>query len=218
MNRQGQRIYRLDGIEIDTAQVCLKRDVRSSTSGRRLFQVLIYLLEQRSRLITKDELIEHIWQGTAVTDNALEQCLAELRKVLGGTTRAISLHQDRPERLSFFGPVKNVTPVKARPRPKEGPRARPDRKRVRHVIAAVQDGLALPAITPAVGFTRPSGRAFPGRYPAGGRAATFYLKSATLIAGPAVTLPQKAGKSALAVMFFDNQSASADLDWCARDC
>jgi len=26
MNRQGQRIYRLDGIEIDTAQVCLKRD------------------------------------------------------------------------------------------------------------------------------------------------------------------------------------------------
>src|SRR6185295_12427297 len=87
MNTQSQRIYRLDGIEIDSGRMCLNRDGQEPHLRQKTFQVLLYLLEQRHRLITKDELIDHVWQDTAVTDNALEQCLAEIRKVLGDDSR-----------------------------------------------------------------------------------------------------------------------------------
>ena len=87
MNKQGQSIYRLDGIEIDASQVCLRRNGQELHLRQKAFQVLIYLLEKRERLVTKDELIEHLWQGAAVTDNTLEQCLAEIRKVLGDDSR-----------------------------------------------------------------------------------------------------------------------------------
>ena len=80
-------IYRLDGIEIDTAQACLKRDGKEQHVRNKTFQVLLYLIEHRQRLITKSELIESIWQDTAVTDNALVQSLAEIRKVLGDDSR-----------------------------------------------------------------------------------------------------------------------------------
>src|SRR6267143_509501 len=109
MNRQGQRTYRFDGTEIDTAQVCLKRDGHEQHVRQKTFQVLIYLLEQRARLITKRELIEHIWQGTAVTDNALDQCLAELRKVLGDDSRNPRFIKTVPRAgYRFIGEVEEV--------------------------------------------------------------------------------------------------------------
>ncbi|HKZ77041.1 MAG TPA: winged helix-turn-helix domain-containing protein [Pyrinomonadaceae bacterium] len=87
MNKHVPRIYRLDDIEIDTSQVCLKRDGKEQHVRQKTFQVLVYLLEQRQRVVSKHELIEAIWPDTAVTDNALEQCLAEIRKALGDDSR-----------------------------------------------------------------------------------------------------------------------------------
>ena len=79
MNQPGH-IYRLDGLEVDASRVCVKRDGEERHLRQKTFQVLRYLLEHRERLVTKDELIESIWADTAVTDNALEQCLAEIRR------------------------------------------------------------------------------------------------------------------------------------------
>jgi DNA-binding winged helix-turn-helix (wHTH) protein len=86
MNQPDQRIYRLDGVEIDASRLRVTGGKRTAPQAEN-FQVLIYLLEQRERLVTKDELIQHIWPQTAVTDNALDQCLAEIRKVLGDDSR-----------------------------------------------------------------------------------------------------------------------------------
>ncbi len=41
------------------------------------------LVENKGRLIGKDRLIETVWQGRAVTDDALVQCLTEVRHALG---------------------------------------------------------------------------------------------------------------------------------------
>src|ERR1700682_823460 len=60
MNKQGQPVYRLNGVEIDTSRFCLKRDGEERHLRQQTFQVLIYLLEQRERLVTKDELIERV--------------------------------------------------------------------------------------------------------------------------------------------------------------
>lgn len=47
------------------------------------FRVLLFLVENRHRVVPKDELITSVWNGTAVTDNALTRVIAQLRKGLG---------------------------------------------------------------------------------------------------------------------------------------
>src|ERR1700674_42245 len=109
MNTQGQTLYRLDGVEIDTSRFCLKRDGEERHLRQQTFQVLVYLLEQRERLVTKDELIDYVWHDTAVTDNALEQCLAEIRKVLGDDSRNPRFIKTVPRAgYRFIGEVEEV--------------------------------------------------------------------------------------------------------------
>src|SRR6266850_7903826 len=111
MNRQGQRLYRLDGVEIDTSRFCLTRDGEERHLRQQTFQVLTYLLEQRERLVTKDEVIDHVWRDTAVTDNALEQCLAEIRKVLGDDSRRPRFVKTVPRAgYRFIGTVEERLP------------------------------------------------------------------------------------------------------------
>lgn len=50
-------------------------------------KVLEYLIENRSRVVTKEELIAQIWEGAFVTDNALTRAVAQLRKGLGDDAR-----------------------------------------------------------------------------------------------------------------------------------
>jgi DNA-binding winged helix-turn-helix (wHTH) protein/TolB-like protein len=47
------------------------------------FGVLVYLVENSSRLVSKDELFAAVWPNVAVTDDALVQSIGELRRALG---------------------------------------------------------------------------------------------------------------------------------------
>src|SRR5215472_4739157 len=49
----------------------------------KVLQVLVYLIQHHDRLVTRDELLEHCWPGTFVSDAALTQCLARVRKAVG---------------------------------------------------------------------------------------------------------------------------------------
>ncbi|MFQ5663783.1 MAG: transcriptional regulator [Terriglobia bacterium] len=56
------------------------------------FQVLGYLIERRERLVPKQELMEALWKDTFVTDDALVQSIAAIRRALG----------DDPERPRYI--------------------------------------------------------------------------------------------------------------------
>lgn len=49
----------------------------------RAFQVLTYLIDNRERVIPKQELIEAVWKDTFVTDDALVQAITAIRKAMG---------------------------------------------------------------------------------------------------------------------------------------
>jgi DNA-binding winged helix-turn-helix (wHTH) protein/tetratricopeptide (TPR) repeat protein/TolB-like protein len=51
------------------------------------YQLLRYFVERPGMLISKDELAAAIWNDTSVTDNALVQCVAEIRKELNDDPR-----------------------------------------------------------------------------------------------------------------------------------
>ncbi|HEX6190638.1 MAG TPA: winged helix-turn-helix domain-containing protein, partial [Pyrinomonadaceae bacterium] len=109
MNTQGQRVYRIENVEIDASRLSVQRDGVERHLRPQPFQVLIYLLEQRERVVPKKELMDHVWRETAVGDNALEQCLAEIRKVLGDDSRNPRFIKTVPRAgYRFIGKVEEV--------------------------------------------------------------------------------------------------------------
>ncbi len=49
----------------------------------KLLDVLFYLLDRPATLVTKEELLDAVWPGANVTDNALAQAMSDLRDALG---------------------------------------------------------------------------------------------------------------------------------------
>jgi NAD+ kinase len=48
----------------------------------KVFQVLLYLLQHRDRVVPKDDLFAHCWPGTFVSEAALTRCLAKVRQAV----------------------------------------------------------------------------------------------------------------------------------------
>ena len=47
------------------------------------FRVLMYLIEHRDRVVSKEEILAAIWEGIVVSDNALTRAIAQVRKAIG---------------------------------------------------------------------------------------------------------------------------------------
>src|SRR6188508_2524741 len=56
--------------------------------GARAFDVLVALVERRDRVVTKNELLDHVWPGLVVEENNLQVHISTLRKALGSQTIA----------------------------------------------------------------------------------------------------------------------------------
>lgn len=50
-----------------------------------VFDLLVYLIENRSRVVSRDELLKHLWNGRIVSDSAINARLKEARKAVGDT-------------------------------------------------------------------------------------------------------------------------------------
>ena len=83
MQALGAHRYDFGEFSLDLTRGCLTAQGAEVKLRPKSFAVLSYLVENRGRLISKDELIEAVWRDTAVTDNSLVQCLKEVREVLG---------------------------------------------------------------------------------------------------------------------------------------
>ena len=52
-----------------------------------VFNVLVYLVQHRDRVVTKQELFEHLWPDQFVGDAALERCIRSARQAVGDSGR-----------------------------------------------------------------------------------------------------------------------------------
>ena len=68
---------------LDLGRGCLLLDGNEIALRPKTFAVLRYLVEHRTRLVSKDELFAAVWPNVAVTDDALVQSISELRRALG---------------------------------------------------------------------------------------------------------------------------------------
>lgn len=80
-------IYTFIDYELDTQLYELRRSGVSIPIEPLTFKVLLYLIRQRDRVVTKDELLEHLWTRQFVGDWALVQSIVKARRALGDTGR-----------------------------------------------------------------------------------------------------------------------------------
>jgi DNA-binding winged helix-turn-helix (wHTH) protein/tetratricopeptide (TPR) repeat protein len=76
------------------------------------FRLLMFLIENRDRLVEKEEILDAVWKDTNVTENALTRAVAKLRKVLGDdskTARYIQTIHTRGYRFIAEIEVRNVS-------------------------------------------------------------------------------------------------------------
>jgi Tol biopolymer transport system component/DNA-binding winged helix-turn-helix (wHTH) protein len=80
--------FSFEGIVVDRARQQVTRNGERIDLEPKAYRVLCHLIENRHRLVTKEELIAAIWAGTFVTDNALTRVIAQIRKQLGDSARS----------------------------------------------------------------------------------------------------------------------------------
>lgn len=71
--------------ELDPKRKQLFRDGEPMAIGARQLDLLIALVTQPGRILTKDQLIAVAWEDVAVTDNSLEQMISALRRLIGSS-------------------------------------------------------------------------------------------------------------------------------------
>jgi TolB-like protein len=76
-------IFQFNQITLDTAQYRLCVAGNPVSVEPQVFDLLVYLLENRNRLVTRDELLENLWKGKVVTDSALGARIKDARKAVG---------------------------------------------------------------------------------------------------------------------------------------
>ncbi len=81
------RSYHFAGISLDPDARELTRDGAPVRVEPKVFDLLLYLLEQRERAVDKDELQERIWPGVVVTEASLTRCVMKARQALGDEQR-----------------------------------------------------------------------------------------------------------------------------------
>ena len=88
MSDSKQFIYRIgEDIVINEAQFSITRNDLALKLRRKSFQVLIYLIKHRHRVVTNNELLEAIWPDTFQTHTVVAQSLKDIREVLGDEAR-----------------------------------------------------------------------------------------------------------------------------------
>jgi len=75
-------LYRFHQYTLDSASREVRHGTHRLALEPKVFQVLLYLLEHRDRMVPKAELLEQCWPETFVSESALTRCLARLRKAL----------------------------------------------------------------------------------------------------------------------------------------
>jgi Tol biopolymer transport system component/DNA-binding winged helix-turn-helix (wHTH) protein len=86
VTERNRSVYRFAEFEAREGEFCLVKGNASIPVEPKAFRVLLYLLRNPHRLVTKDELLDAVWPETSVSENSLTRSIALLRRLLGDDT------------------------------------------------------------------------------------------------------------------------------------
>jgi TolB-like protein len=129
-------LYRFGTFELDTARVELRADGETRRVERQVFALLTLLVENRERLVSKDEIIEKVWDGRIVSEAAVASRVKSARQALGDDGKAQrfikTIHR---QGFRFVADVRAARDVQPADEPADGP-----------VATSIADPVARPSI------------------------------------------------------------------------
>ena len=162
----------------------------------KVFDLLVYLLERRDRVVTREELLSELWGGRAIAENSLAQCVIELRKILGDDARNPRFVQTVPKAgYRIVASVEEATAFEGATKEPEGP---PPRKPslARRLLWLALPAAALAAVMVWLGSPANKTAARP----------PFRELAWWKLDGPDRTVPDSSGNR-------QNGVAGADVEW-----
>jgi len=185
MESEKRATYKIGNVEIDLAKGTVRRGVAEVHLRHKTFTVLAYLLENRGRDLSKDDIIRDVWHDTAVVDDVLVQSVTDIRRALGDDTKQPRFIKTIPKfGYRFIGEPDaeaNGTP----PKHSSSSAFNGNRNRLILLGGAI---IVISALTAAFVIPR------------------VWNNSSEVIT-------RQTGKKTVIVMFFDNQTRDEDLNW-----
>jgi adenylate cyclase len=102
--------YLFEGYALDTDRRELHRGSEAVSIAPQEFDLLDYLIRNRDRVVSKDDIIQTIWKGRAISDTALTTRLNAVRTAIGDSGEAQRLIKTLPRRgFRFIGQLRKET-------------------------------------------------------------------------------------------------------------
>lgn len=94
-NGRQPKSFIFECFELDDEKRLLMRDGVEVHLAKTPFDVLWYLIENRDRVVSRDELLDAFWDGKDVYDDSLRKCVGTIRHALNDTQRPQRLIETR---------------------------------------------------------------------------------------------------------------------------
>lgn len=85
----GHRKYFFGDFTLDVDRGELLRAGTEVNLRPKSFDVLAYLVDRQGKIVSRDELLDTIWRDTIVTEDAVTQCLIDIRRAIGDTSQTM---------------------------------------------------------------------------------------------------------------------------------
>src|SRR5215207_8822848 len=106
MAMSGARIYEFDRFRIEADERRLLRDGQPVEIAGRYFDALLLMVENPAQLVSRNRFLGEAWRGVPVTDEALSQCITQLRRQLGDSPARPRFIETVPKHgYRFIAPV-----------------------------------------------------------------------------------------------------------------
>ncbi|MFN2502021.1 MAG: tetratricopeptide repeat protein [Pyrinomonadaceae bacterium] len=193
MNSPERQIYRFENVEVDVVRGAVERSGKDLRLRQKTFQVLLFLIENRDRALSKDQIIKDVWQDTAVVDDVLVQSIKDIRRALGDDPHRPRLIRTIPKLgYRFIGELSDPSEVT------KTPEHQSNRRQGTFAWARLmkQHRIMLVAAILIVVLSL-----------------SFFFIQALRRPNTEVRLAQEPGKRPVVVMFFENQAGAPEMDW-----
>ncbi len=111
MAMQMHKQYVLGEFELEPDSRRLSRNGEKIHLTKKPFSVLLYLIENRERMVSRQELLENFWDGHEVYEETLTKCVGAIRKALNDNTdEPRFIHTHWAEGYRFIYPVEERHP------------------------------------------------------------------------------------------------------------
>src|SRR5579862_6624033 len=105
-------IYSFDTYALDTGKRELKRGAELVAIEPQVFDLLVFLIENRGRVVSKDDLLASIWCGRVVSDSTLTSRINSARKAIGDSGDQQSLIRTVARKgVRFIGNLRDEPPA-----------------------------------------------------------------------------------------------------------